>query len=126
MSMKRSPWLAGGLACMSLSAFAQIPSVLLEACNMLEPAAKRLECLNKANESSRPVRQSPPVGQPSWKQPQPGQPLYAQPGGLQAAPQAGAAPGSSYMMPNGNICYVGPRGGTYTITKSGRKNYSGC
>ena len=23
-------------------------------------------------------------------------------------------------------CYVGPRGGTYTITASGRKNYSGC
>ncbi|MCD6673793.1 MAG: YHYH domain-containing protein [Burkholderiaceae bacterium] len=23
-------------------------------------------------------------------------------------------------------CYVGPRGGTYTITPSGRKNYSGC
>ncbi|MCL4182824.1 MAG: hypothetical protein KJ011_05195 [Burkholderiaceae bacterium] len=23
-------------------------------------------------------------------------------------------------------CYVGPRGGTYTITKSGRKNYGGC
>jgi hypothetical protein len=23
-------------------------------------------------------------------------------------------------------CYVGPRGGTYTITKSGRKNYAGC
>ncbi|TWO67030.1 YHYH domain-containing protein [Caenimonas sedimenti] len=23
-------------------------------------------------------------------------------------------------------CYRGPRGGTYTITKSGRKNYSGC
>ncbi|HHV47438.1 MAG TPA: YHYH domain-containing protein [Rhodocyclaceae bacterium] len=23
-------------------------------------------------------------------------------------------------------CYVGPRGGTYTITKSGRKNYRGC
>jgi hypothetical protein len=23
-------------------------------------------------------------------------------------------------------CFVGPRGGTYTITKSGRKNYSGC
>lgn len=27
-------------------------------------------------------------------------------------------------LPSG--CYVGPRGGTYTITKSGRKNYSGC
>ena len=23
-------------------------------------------------------------------------------------------------------CYVGPRGGTYTITPSGRKNYKGC
>ncbi|MGB0902971.1 excalibur calcium-binding domain-containing protein [Halocynthiibacter sp.] len=23
-------------------------------------------------------------------------------------------------------CYVGPRGGTYTITASGRKNYDGC
>ena len=23
-------------------------------------------------------------------------------------------------------CHVGPRGGTYTITSSGRKNYSGC
>ncbi len=23
-------------------------------------------------------------------------------------------------------CYVGPRGGTYTITSSGNKNYSGC
>jgi hypothetical protein len=26
----------------------------------------------------------------------------------------------------GPTCYVGPRGGTYTITKSGKKNYSGC
>lgn len=23
-------------------------------------------------------------------------------------------------------CYIGPRGGTYTITSSGRKNYGGC
>jgi hypothetical protein len=23
-------------------------------------------------------------------------------------------------------CFVGPRGGTYTITASGRKNYNGC
>lgn len=26
----------------------------------------------------------------------------------------------------GPTCYVGPRGGTYTITPSGRKNYAGC
>jgi len=31
-------------------------------------------------------------------------------------PQHAAAP----------TCFVGPRGGTYTITASGRKNYSGC
>lgn len=27
---------------------------------------------------------------------------------------------------SGQTCYTGPRGGTYTITASGRKNYSGC
>jgi hypothetical protein len=36
--------------------------------------------------------------------------------GPSTSPTAGLPPG----------CYVGPRGGTYTITKSGRKNYSGC
>ncbi|WP_375136317.1 YHYH domain-containing protein [Azohydromonas australica] len=30
-----------------------------------------------------------------------------------------ASPGSA-------ACHVGPRGGTYTITSSGRKNYAGC
>ena len=33
-----------------------------------------------------------------------------------AVPSAPAAP----------TCHVGPRGGTYTITASGRKNYRGC
>lgn len=31
---------------------------------------------------------------------------------------------SSGNLPPG--CHVGPRGGTYTITKSGKKNYGGC
>lgn len=30
------------------------------------------------------------------------------------------------QQPGAPKCYVGPRGGTYTITKSGRKNYGGC
>ncbi|WP_084513580.1 YHYH domain-containing protein [Azovibrio restrictus] len=34
------------------------------------------------------------------------------------------SPQSSRSLPPG--CYVGPRGGTYTITKSGKKNYGGC
>lgn len=38
-----------------------------------------------------------------------------------AAPRQ-AAPAQS----GGPTCYTGPRGGTYTITKSGRKNYAGC
>ncbi len=29
-------------------------------------------------------------------------------------------------MPTAPQCFVGPRGGTYTITSSGRKNYGGC
>lgn len=37
-----------------------------------------------------------------------------------AAPAAPAAPSAA------GECYVGPRGGTYTLTASGRKNYSGC
>ena len=27
---------------------------------------------------------------------------------------------------NNSVCHVGPRGGTYTITRTGRKNYAGC
>lgn len=37
---------------------------------------------------------------------------------------------TSKTVPPGNggspTCFTGPRGGTYTITKSGRKNYGGC
>lgn len=33
---------------------------------------------------------------------------------------------ASNSSAGGPTCYTGPRGGTYTITKSGRKNYSGC
>lgn len=31
---------------------------------------------------------------------------------------------TTQALPSG--CHVGPRGGTYTITKSGKKNYGGC
>lgn len=35
-------------------------------------------------------------------------------------------PATAPAKGGGPICHVGPRGGTYTITKSGRKNYAGC
>ncbi|MBD9652922.1 excalibur calcium-binding domain-containing protein [Ensifer sp. ENS09] len=38
---------------------------------------------------------------------------------------ASALMSSSVPASNGH-CFVGPRGGTYTITASGRKNYGGC
>jgi hypothetical protein len=39
-------------------------------------------------------------------------------------PQAAVyKPGRTYRSSG---CYVGPRGGTYTITASGKKNYGGC
>lgn len=40
----------------------------------------------------------------------------AQPGKHNVQTPAAASP----------VCYTGPRGGTYTLTSSGRKNYSGC
>ena len=44
-------------------------------------------------------------------------------------PTTPTAPAAAPVAPakgGGPTCYVGPRGGTYTITKSGRKNYAGC
>ena len=47
---------------------------------------------------------------------------------VQRPSQAAAAQPASSATPSPATptCYTGPRGGTYTITKSGKKNYSGC
>lgn len=42
-----------------------------------------------------------------------------------AAPTAQPARGS-YRTPSGKTCYFGPRGGTYTITSSGRRTAAGA
>lgn len=39
---------------------------------------------------------------------------------------AASTPTPARPMPEAPKCHVGPRGGTYTITPSGRKNYGGC
>ena len=41
----------------------------------------------------------------------------------QAASQSQQQGASAKQPPT---CYTGPRGGTYTITPSGKKNYNGC
>jgi len=35
-------------------------------------------------------------------------------------------PAGSTSTSTAPVCYVGPRGGTYTLTASGKKNYGGC
>lgn len=43
------------------------------------------------------------------------------------APRAVATPVvSTPRSTGGRTCYTGPRGGTYTITSGGKRNYSGC
>jgi hypothetical protein len=55
-----------------------------------------------------------------------GQARQAAPAGSTLAPALAHASGNCFQMPNGQICFVGCRGGTYTVTSSGRKNYAGC
>ncbi|WP_318036390.1 YHYH domain-containing protein [Cupriavidus pinatubonensis] len=47
-----------------------------------------------------------------------------------ASTLAGGSAKSLEATPRGSgagpVCYTGPRGGMYTITASGRKNYGGC
>jgi hypothetical protein len=99
------------------AAFAQVPAVLLEACNSLEPAAKRLECLRAANQKAEPSSGGA-APQPAYRSPPQSPPANS----YNFAP----TPNTSYSAPGGKTCFVGPRGGTYTITKSGKKNYGGC
>lgn len=96
---------------------AQVPPILIEACSQLEPASKRIECLKAANGQTQ-ARSSSQAPQPAYAAPVRPTP----PGAAQFAP----APNTSFTSPGGKTCYVGPRGGTYTITKSGKKNYGGC
>ena len=92
---------------------AQVPPVLLEACNALEPASKRLECLRAANQKAEPRSGAAP--QPAYRPSPPANSYNVAP-----------TPNNSNSAPSGESCFVGPRGGTYTITKSGKKNYGGC
>lgn len=46
--------------------------------------------------------------------------------GAKGSSAAAAPRQAAQAQSGGQTCHVGPRGGTYTITKSGRKNYAGC
>lgn len=99
--------IASVIAAPTLAA-AEVSPILLEACNAMEPAAKRLECLRAANQTPRQDATKPAAA--SGASPKASLPAYSPPA----------------VAGGGQTCYVGPRGGTYTITKSGKKNYGGC
>lgn len=111
LQVARACCLAFLAACACGSSLAQIPPILLEACSQMEPASKRSECLRAANQQSVGGTVSPARSGSYASSSQ----------SLVSSESGGARPTST-----GATCYVGPRGGTYTITKSGRKNYSGC
>lgn len=99
-----------------LSAWGQVAPILLQACGQMEPASKRSECLRAAN-------QVPPAGETAGPSRRVGaSSALAGPAAQHHAPKKS----KSLVAGTGQTCYTGPRGGTYTITKSGRKNYSGC
>lgn len=109
--MKR--WITGlGLALAGSTGYAQVPPILLEACNAMEPANKRMECLRAANQSSGVANGSSSSD--------------SVPQSAYSAPTSTAARARPSTGSGGATCHVGPRGGTYTITASGRKNYAGC
>lgn len=92
---------------------AQTPSILLEACNAMEPASKRLECLRAArgqDSASGGVNEGAMTPRAAYA----------------ATKPTPASATSTSRSGVGQTCYTGPRGGTYTITASGRKNYNGC
>lgn len=101
----------------SMHASAQVPAILIEACSLLEPASKRVECLQVANRQAQsPSRGSMPQSAYSAV------PNVA----MSNTTTTNVAPRMNHSSLGGQTCYVGPRGGTYTITKTGRKNYGGC
>lgn len=109
-------WMAVLVIGMDIAA-AEVPPILMEACSLLEPASKRMECLRVADQ--RPLDRSGseravPAPAPSYL----ASPVTAAP----AAPTRS----SGYNAAGSGTSHVGPLGGTYTITKSGKKNYGGC
>lgn len=100
------------LALAGLTVQAEVAPILLEACNAMEPASKRLECLRAANRTSS----GSSGGAYSGSVPQPAYAVPTSPVG-RAKPLTGTS---------SSTCFTGPRGGTNTIIASGGKNYSGC
>lgn len=94
---------------------AEVAPILVEACNLFQLPGKRAQCLRAAEQSATSTTNS--TGQ---------QRNFAASSVRNSASSSAAAKASTARSSGGATCYTGPRGGTYTITASGRKNYNGC
>jgi len=121
MTITKSAWIsitALLIAAPAGLAIARVAPILIEACSLLDSATKRVECLKAADATDATSNTSgAAVGQSARRSSQTATPQYAVPS---------SSSGSSARSAGGQTCYTGPRGGTYTITASGNKNYSGC
>lgn len=103
--------LAISLMCSTL-AHAEIAPILTESCNLFPQAAKRAQCLRAAEQTGSSQQRGSIPNTPTH---------------IESTKSASLAPRrSAARNVGGATCYTGPRGGTYTITASGRKNYNGC
>jgi hypothetical protein len=81
-------------------------------------------CHNERRTGGYHCHRSQPVSTPA-----PNQLVAIEPSTKRRSQQLLAQPQEQRLPTNDSgrpTCYTGPRGGTYTLTASGRKNYSGC
>lgn len=107
------------LAAMPLIVSAAPAPILIEACGLFKQAAKRAECLRAADERTSGGGYAS-AGGARYNLTQPVASRQSQ-----STSAVVARPARKHASED-STCYVGPRGGTYTITASGRKNYNGC
>lgn len=137
--MRIEPVACGGIACgaglhagghtvggfVGMFALMRLPLALLILCAPTVASA-RFECVDSAG---KVTIQQAPCGTQGKQQPlnprAEAPPKQADQAPMSAA--SGAVPKQAPSKPsNSSSCYTGPRGGTYTITRSGKKNYAGC
>lgn len=75
------------------------------------------------NRISTGLWSDPNAPTPPWQWRREGKELATTAAGLTRKPTAGSA---ANPTTGDGTCHIGPRGGTYTVRRSGRKNYAGC
>lgn len=81
-------------------------------------------CHNNRKTGDYHCHRAQPAASPRPQQLNPALPIALPVAARLASPIPDRSP--ALAAPQRPVCHTGPRGGTYTITASGRKNYGGC